>query len=757
MKYTSPLERSHNNGFNLDPPLEGLQPKPVVTLSYLSTRENLCNKTNVANNNLRNLFITGPKAVSKWISLKEIKIYMFIAVWIAQCIEYLPHFLILRSRIMHLHKHHGWNFTFSYLKLCVQLTIQAINHTPLFTMSEPRVRRDHYGMPTIIPGPLRSIIRNQDHVDWLKVTKATITCLSVFRVFPTKVSPSLETITAPFSGLSQTIDKSTLHTVLNAMRIRLKPGVFKGFISESAGPNGSKATWTSHLDALSFLAYPKQLISFHLLAFRYKSLRWAIWLDLLIVIMLPLMPIYWLWSFPLKMGKLSVVYDQAGKARIVAITNWWIQLALLPLHNSIFDYLRSLDCDGTFNQDGALAGFMARRDPAHSMYSFDLSAATDRLPIQLQVDILSHLGYPARLWRNLLDFGWMYKGEGVKYSVGQPMGAYSSWAMLALTHHVIVRVAAHQAGIRVIPNYVVLGDDIVINHDLVAQQYRIIMSALGVNINMSKSLVSKDMCEFAKRWVTQDYDLTPLGPGNILVCLREPFFLGTLVSEAQRKGFFDSSISLRAVIDSLPSKYFRWKDLSVALWTAIGIPKNPHLFAKGVEKSPSAWYAFERGIIPAHRDLSLYRSLIAIIHERNSNALSIIEDKELEFDRTWFHRSKTLSKDPSLRLLERLIRYFSPAYWCYALSFPKDYERQLLRVEELKRLFPVNTPHGGHVYGEVDKLIAWEPSINGNSIDWRDRNQVKLHARFFTELEKSFIFNLRETGRYFYQRQYPKW
>lgn len=728
----------------------------MVTLSYLSTRENLC-KTNIARINLRNLFSTGPKAVSKWISLKEIKLYMFIAVWIAQCTEYLPHFLILRSRVVHMHQHHGWNFTFSYLKLCVQLTIQAINHTPLFTMSEPRVRRDHHGMPTIIPGPLRSIIRNQEHVDWLRVTKATITCLSVFRVFPTKVSPNLETITAPFSGLSQTIDKSTLHMVLNAMRIRLKPGVFKGFISESAGPNGSKATWTSHLDALSFLAYPKQLISFHLLAFRFKSLRWAIWLDLLIVIMIPLMPIYWLWRFPLKMGKLSVVYDQAGKARIVAIANWWIQLALLPLHNSIFDYLRSLDCDGTFDQDGALAGFMARRDPAHSMYSFDLSAATDRLPIQLQVDILSHLGYPARLWRDLLDFGWVYKGEGVKYSVGQPMGAYSSWAMLALTHHVIVRVAAHQAGIRVIPNYVVLGDDIVINHDLVAQQYRTIMSALGVNINMSKSLVSKNMCEFAKRWVTPEYDLTPLGPGNILVCLREPFFLGTLVSEAKRKGFFDSSISLRAVIDSLPTKYFRWRDLSVALWTAIGIPEKPHLLAKGAEKTPSAWYAFERGITQAHRDLSLYQSLIAIIRERNSNALSIIEDKELEFDRTWFHRSKTLSKDPSLRLLERLIRYFSPAYWCYALSFPNDYERQLLRVEELKSLFPINTPRGGDIYGEIDKLIAWEPSINGNSIDWRDRNQVKLQAKFFAELEKLFISNLEVTGRYFYQRQYPKW
>jgi hypothetical protein len=682
---------------------------------------------------------------------------MFIAAWIAQCEEYLSHFLILRSRITTMHKNHGWNFTFSYLKLCVQLTIQAINGSPLFVMSEPRVKRDHYGMPTIIPMPLRAIMRDKEHKDWLKVTKATLTCLSVFRVFPTKVSPNLEPITAPFNGISRSIESTVLHKVLKDMRIRIKPGVFKGFVSESAGPNGSKATWTSHLDALAFIAYPQQLFAFHSLALRFKSFHYALWLDLLIIIMIPLMPIYWFWRFPLKMGKLSVVYDQAGKARIVAITNWWIQMAFLPLHNTIFDYLRTLNCDGTFDQDGALKAFMLRRDPSQKFYSFDLSSATDRLPIDLQQDILAYLGYPAHLWRKLLDFGWMFKGEAIKYSVGQPMGAYSSWAMLALTHHVIVRVAAYMAGVKSIPNYVVLGDDIVINHDKVAQQYVIIMNMLGVNINMQKSLVSQDMVEFAKRWVTPSYDLTPLGPGNILVVLREPYFLGTLVLEALRKGFFDDLISLRAAIDSLPSKYFRWQDLSLALWTAIGIPEKPHLFASTAEKkTPSLWYAFERGITQAHRDLSLYQALRALIGEKNTNALSDIDAKERLFNRTWFDRSKVCSKDPSLRLLERLIRYFSPAYWCYALSFPKDYERQLLVVEELKSRF-VDTPLGGHHYGEVDKLFAWDPTISGVSIDWRDRSQVKLQAKFFTELENLFISNLAVTGRYFYQRQYPKW
>jgi hypothetical protein len=37
-----------------------------------------------------------------------------------------------------------------------------------------------------------------------------------------------------------------------------------------------------------------------------------------------------------RIGKLSVVYDQAGKARVVAIVNWWIQVALKPLHKHLF-------------------------------------------------------------------------------------------------------------------------------------------------------------------------------------------------------------------------------------------------------------------------------------------------------------------------------------------------------------------------------------------------------------------------------------
>lgn len=78
------------------------------------------------------------------------------------------------------------------------------------------------------------------------------------------------------------------------------------------------------------------------------------------------------------------------------------------------------------------------------------------------------------------------------------MGAYSSWAMLALTHHVIVKVAALQVGIRNFKDYCVLGDDIVIRNKAVADEYFNLMKSLGVSINLGKSVNSLYFAEFAK-------------------------------------------------------------------------------------------------------------------------------------------------------------------------------------------------------------------------------------------------------------------
>jgi hypothetical protein len=57
--------------------------------------------------------------------------------------------------------------------------------------------------------------------------------------------------------------------------------------------------------------------------------------------------------------------------------------------------LRELsDVDGTFNQDFPFDRLLRRNSKIKpTLYGFDLSAATDRLPIILQEDILKLIGF----------------------------------------------------------------------------------------------------------------------------------------------------------------------------------------------------------------------------------------------------------------------------------------------------------------------------------------------------------------------------
>lgn len=89
----------------------------------------------------------------------------------------------------------------------------------------------------------------------------------------------------------------------------------------------------------------------------------------------------------MKLGKLSAKQEAAGKVRIFAIADIYTQTVLEPLHSFLFNVLRDIEQDGTFDQLKPLKALMAKG--YKNLYSFDLSAATDRLPRDLQVQILS--------------------------------------------------------------------------------------------------------------------------------------------------------------------------------------------------------------------------------------------------------------------------------------------------------------------------------------------------------------------------------
>jgi len=116
--------------------------------------------------------------------------------------------------------------------------------------------------------------------------------------------------------------------------------------------------------------------------------------------------------------------------------------------------------------------------------------------------------------------------------------------MLAVTHHVLVLIAAQRVGIKEFNHYALLGDDIVIANDSVAQSYHTLMTeVLGVEINLSKSLVSSTHFEFAKRLTSTENELTPLGPKNLLILLRSPYGLISVLRDGMSKGLsFSESI-----------------------------------------------------------------------------------------------------------------------------------------------------------------------------------------------------------------------
>jgi len=125
----------------------------------------------------------------------------------------------------------------------------------------------------------------------------------------------------------------------------------------------------------------------------------------------------------------------------------------------------------------------------------------------------------------------------VRYSVGQPMGALSSWAMLALTHHTLVQLAASRVGLTKFQDYALLGDDIVIANEPVAKAYYALMTdELGVDINLDKSLVSSNTFEFAKQIIRAGENLSPVGPRNLLLATKSPLGILSLVVDLLNKG-----------------------------------------------------------------------------------------------------------------------------------------------------------------------------------------------------------------------------
>lgn len=371
------------------------------------------------------------------------------------------------------------------------------------------------------------------------------------RVIVTPMSVNLGTITNPLSVKSLPNFKDLWSHALG--RLGITPAEFqrvyqsetakaKYAIMTSGGPNG-QATWSADLDAKAILASPT--------LFKHMSdFAKASGLDRFVADLVATVPT------PLELnpghretvvtGRIHALEEWGGKTRLVAIMDYWTQTLLTPLHNTINYFVRRLEQDGTFNQDKiakTVRGWTLSKDL--SVNSFDLTAATDRIPIDIQVDMLAYLFGSTTipgLWKSVLTDRDFYgpSGENIRYAVGQPMGAKSSFPMLALIHHALVQIAAIQANVKGYSKYVILGDDNTHGDAKVAEKYLAIMDSLGVEINLSKSvLAGGDLLpagEICKRVFIVGEELTAIPVKALVKTVRKGHLAATLQSLITTRG-----------------------------------------------------------------------------------------------------------------------------------------------------------------------------------------------------------------------------
>lgn len=235
--------------------------------------------------------------------------------------------------------------------------------------------------------------------------------------------------------------------------------------------------------------------------------------------------------------RLTSFPDKELKVRTVAILDYFSQTALRAFHDYLFRAIRKIPQDCTFNQGKILT--LAKDWKV--FYSIDLTAATDRFPIQIISMVLQGLlpKFYVDAWVNVMvKYPFDYNGTPLRYAVGNPMGAYSSWNSFAIAHHYIMFWCCQKLGKDwKSSEYALLGDDILIGCPQLAELYKDTMARLGVGISDIKTHESSKLYEFAKRLVLNGIEITPFPVSSLQESGKKFYLLTNLLQEESRKGW----------------------------------------------------------------------------------------------------------------------------------------------------------------------------------------------------------------------------
>lgn len=565
--------------------------------------------------------------------LAKVSLVLFFSLTKERCLA-AHHFV---KKIVHMGRKSGWLHVSIYCKhASAALQTAYAGESPVFQPMPIALTRSGY--PTIIPAYHRSVIRRKDdRADQL--VKMYLSYFSLTKVIPLAKKVSKDTFASIITPLTNdeeekvndmaNIIKSLLPLLVSryipwVTTIPLKQGitwlptwkslpnykVFKGF----GLPKSPYIGWVLELRVFSSM-----VMFIHKMGEQFSPL--CLWPSRVRYALDPNNPKYTNLDLdecertfaprlpnvegPAKayfsFGRLGSSTEGRAKRRIFAIGNYVCQRLLQPVHSFLMNVLRRLPSDGTFHQVKPLENIRSRE----YYYSYDLSSATDRMPLRILFYVMQCLFgrsfasavVNSTLACHIFEVPFV-KGKGVpshvSFIVGQPLGFLSSWPLFALSHHFVVWAAAElvKPGIE-FWDYALLGDDVVIADKVVAKSYRSVMERLNVKISDIKSLVSPHAAEFAKRFLVKGLlvDCSPISLKNLMgshhpmgiasLKMVYPLIPLRVLMRFQGAGYR----TLARPLSRRPKKYLRLAEiitrysLPIDIWMGRGLPLSPYVKA----------------------------------------------------------------------------------------------------------------------------------------------------------------------------------
>lgn len=214
-------------------------------------------------------------------------------------------------------------------------------------------------------------------------------------------------------------------------------------------------------------------------------------------------------------GQIYAAQEGGAKLRMFAAPFTVVQCVLSPIHDWIDRYRRVVLTDCTYDQLSGARFAQLKMSGGSIVHSVDLSTATCRFPLGPQLDLLRNLGLESGAlealrwacqgtWSISKDLRPFFKRKVLRWRVGQPLGIRPSMSMFSLTHNLVLTGLCVRWGLDPLDTFRVLGDDVVIAHDLVARDYKLLMDEIGVPRSIPKSHTSSAYAEFAGASILPD-------------------------------------------------------------------------------------------------------------------------------------------------------------------------------------------------------------------------------------------------------------